>query len=53
MVGEYGGLGAFISGHEWVPSRCETYLKTKTPHDEATECLFFVAMYLNAAKLYL
>jgi hypothetical protein len=23
MIGEYGGVGAFIPGHEWVPGKCE------------------------------
>jgi len=35
MVGEYGGVGAFVSGHEWVPGQCTTYLKVNTPQDEA------------------
>ena len=24
MLGEYGGIGAFVSGHEWVPSMCNS-----------------------------
>lgn len=35
MVGEFGGLGAFIAGHEWAPHQCGTYLPTPTPADEA------------------
>jgi len=23
MVGEYGGVGAFVAGHEWVPNQCK------------------------------
>merc|ERR1712058_121351 len=26
MVGEFGGIGAFIPGKEWVPKGCFTYL---------------------------
>merc|ERR1719373_58349 len=35
MVGEFGGIGAFISGKEWVPGKCFTYLKASSPADEA------------------
>ena len=35
MQGEFGGIGAFISGHEWVPGQCQTYLHVDTPQDEA------------------
>ena len=35
MVGEFGGLGAFIPGKEWATGKCSTYLHTPTPQDEA------------------
>lgn len=35
MVGEFGGLGAFVKGREWAPGQCGTYLPTPTPQDEA------------------
>jgi len=35
MVGEFGGIGAFIGLREWVPDRCYTYLHVATPADEA------------------
>jgi len=35
MIGEFGGIGAFVSGHEWVPNQCQTYLHVDTPQDEA------------------
>ena len=35
-AGEYGGIGAFVTGKEWVPNGCSTYLHVSTPHDEAT-----------------
>merc|ERR1712151_718179 len=35
MVGEFGGIGAFIPGKEWVPKGCFTYLKTDTPSEQA------------------
>jgi hypothetical protein len=41
MLGEFGGVGAFVAGHEWVPGQCQTYLKVNTPEDEANT---YVAM---------
>merc|ERR1712080_708305 len=35
MVGEFGGIGAFIPGHEWLPGKCFTYLPKPTSKDEA------------------
>ena len=35
MIGEFGGVGAFVQGKEWVPGKCHTYLKVDTPADEA------------------
>jgi len=35
MLGEFGGVGAFVAGHEWVPKQCQTYLAVSTPQDEA------------------
>merc|ERR1719235_2971448 len=43
MVGEFGGIGAFVKGKEWVPGKCHTYLKVDTPADEA-------AKYIEMAK---
>jgi len=37
MVGEFGGIGAFIQGKEWVPGLCHTYLKAANSSDEATK----------------
>lgn len=36
MVGEFGGIGAFIEGKEWKPKSCHTYLHEDTPQDAAT-----------------
>lgn len=36
MIGEFGGIGAFITGKEWVPTKCHTYLKVATPALEAS-----------------
>lgn len=36
MVGEFGGIGAFVPGKEWKPKACHTYLHVDTPADEAT-----------------
>jgi hypothetical protein len=35
MVGEFGGIGAFVLGKEWKPMSCHTYLHVDTPHEEA------------------
>eukprot|EP01062_Namystynia_karyoxenos_P066681 TRINITY_DN60603_c0_g1_i1.p1 TRINITY_DN60603_c0_g1~~TRINITY_DN60603_c0_g1_i1.p1 ORF type:complete len:745 (+),score=215.99 TRINITY_DN60603_c0_g1_i1:80-2236(+) len=35
MIGEFGGIGAFVKGKEWVPGKCHTYLHVDTPADEA------------------
>jgi hypothetical protein len=35
MIGEFGGIGAFVAGKEWVENKCHTYLHVDTPHDEA------------------
>merc|ERR1719384_556745 len=35
MVGEFGGIGAFIPGKEWVPKACFTYLPADTPSEQA------------------
>merc|ERR1712039_106271 len=37
MIGEFGGIGAFIMGKEWVPSKCHTYLHVDTPADESSK----------------
>jgi len=41
MVGEFGGIGAFIQGKEWVPGRCYAYLRATSPTDEADK---YIAM---------
>ena len=43
MIGEYGGIGAFIAGKEWVPGRCHTYLRVESPQEEA-------ARYINMTR---
>lgn len=35
MIGEFGGIGAFVKGKEWKPNSCSTYLHVSTPTDEA------------------
>lgn len=37
MVGEFGGIGAFFKGKEWVPNQCHTYLHVDTSADEANK----------------
>jgi len=36
MVGEFGGIGAFIQGKEWKPKSCHTYKQVDTPAEEAS-----------------
>ncbi len=36
MVGEFAGIGAFLSGHEWKPGGCYSYENTPTPLDQAS-----------------
>jgi hypothetical protein len=40
MMGEFGGLGAFVDGHEWA-NACHTYFHVDTPQEEADQ---YVAM---------
>merc|ERR1711916_258078 len=35
MIGEFGGVGAFVDGKEWWPNKCGTYLHVDTPSEEA------------------
>jgi len=42
MIGEYGGIGAFVKGKEWVPGQCQTYLQVPTPKDEANTYIAMV-----------
>jgi len=34
MIGEFGGIGAFVEGKEWKPRACSTYLHVALPADE-------------------
>jgi hypothetical protein len=42
MIGEFGGIGAFVKGKEWWPNACHTYLPVKTPTDEANTYISMV-----------
>jgi len=35
MIGEFGGIGAYVPGHQWVPNQCGAPLAVATPQDEA------------------
>ena len=37
MIGEFGGIGAFVAGKEWKPLACHTYLHVDTGTDEANK----------------
>ena len=37
MIGEFGGIGAFIPGKEWKPHSCHTYLHVKSAAEEAEQ----------------
>merc|ERR1719171_1657937 len=43
MIGEFGGIGAFIEGKEWKPKSCHTYLHVDTPADEASSYITMAA----------
>ena len=43
MIGEYGGVGYFAAGKEWVPTKCHTYLHAPTA---ATA----VGLYINMTR---
>jgi len=36
MIGEFGGIGAFQTGHMWTPSGCFAYKANPDSHDQAT-----------------
>ena len=36
-IGEFGGIGAFVGGKEWVPGQCHTYLEARDPAEEADD----------------
>jgi beta-galactosidase/beta-glucuronidase len=43
MVGEFGGIGAFVEGKEWKPKSCHTYLHVDTPANEASSYIKMAA----------
>lgn len=43
MQGEFGGIGYFMPGQEWVPGKCFAYQKSNTPADQ-------VAVYVKMAQ---
>ena len=47
MIGEFGGLGAFVKGKEWVPGKCHTYEKVDTPLQEADKYIIMAVTILN------
>ena len=47
MIGEFGGIGAFVAGKEWVPGKCHTYEKVDTPQDEADTYVKMAAKILS------
>ena len=47
MIGEFGGIGAFVSGKMWVPNKCHTYLHVSTPKDEADTYVNMTKTILN------
>jgi len=50
MIGEFGGIGAFITGKEWVPGQCHTYLRVPTPLEEASTYVSMAGQILNVTK---
>lgn len=47
MVGEFGGIGAFIAGKEWVPGKCHTYKPASTAAEEASIYIGMAQTLLN------
>ncbi|EGD76874.1 hypothetical protein PTSG_12695 [Salpingoeca rosetta] len=47
MIGEFGGIGAFIPGKEWWPAQCHTYLHVDTPLEEANTYINMTNMIYN------
>ena len=49
MIGEFGGIGAFIPGKEWKAGSCHTYLHVDTSADEASAYVGMAATILSRA----
>lgn len=47
MIGEYGGIGAFIDDKQWKPKMCHAYLPADTPAEEASYFLQMIAKLLE------
>ena len=41
---EFGGIGAFVAGKEWVENKCHTYLLEASPHDPHLEAETYIRM---------
>lgn len=50
MIGEFGGIGAFVDGKMWVPNKCHTYLHVSTPKDEAETYVNMTKIILNRVQ---
>ena len=44
MLGEFGGAGAFVPGHEWLPGKCYAYLTLNSTNNHA---LAYLKMVIN------
>jgi hypothetical protein len=42
MIGEYGGMGAYIKGHEWVPGKCYSYMSSSSTEDQTQQFLTMI-----------
>ena len=42
--GEFGGMGAFVNGHEWVAGKCTSYLPDKTADDQVADYVRMASM---------
>jgi len=47
MVGEFGGLGAFIKGKEWVPDQCYSYEQVADSHALANRYVGFTQTFVS------
>ena len=52
MIGEYGGLGAFVSGKEWVENGCYAYERVDSTYDFAIKYVNLTQMVLANDKYF-
>jgi len=51
MVGEFGGIGAFVPGHEWAPGGCFAYLPNPDAKNESATYVEMAAILLAQKRV--